>query len=114
MEQKVITAKFAPGDILEVFPSPGFDNGGVAKVIDLDKTSERIPSYFVCPLEDIGFLSRSKPGDMGALMNCSRWVKQENLRLLTFRKPSSFDKLKVFGPWIIFLGLGFAASYLIP
>ena len=94
-QEKLIKGKYEPGETVVVYKSPSFIDGEVGTIVDVDKWSDKRTTYFICPLKDLGALEREayKEGgdsmvDMNKMLNLSRWVKEDNLKRITFDKPT--------------------------
>jgi hypothetical protein len=75
--------------------TPGFEAGGLAKIIDKDS---RRNSYLVASLDKILLAE----GDMNALFRSgSKWIKGDNFEVLSFKKPGKLVTLwRRFKSWI--------------
>lgn len=114
-EEKLIEAKFKPGDIVSVSESDGFFEGAVGTIVDLDKWSNKRTSYFICTLRDLGGLEREAYKERGdsfvdvtKMLGLSKWSSEENLTKISFKKLKWYQKYSyVFKYGLSFmLGLG--------
>lgn len=93
--------KYKIEDVVLVYKdTPTFEEGTIAQVIDHDPNDD---SYAIADLRDVG---RADQDIMKILNLYVKWVKPENMKLLTFNKPKKPSKLAIAAPLLVMLHLG--------